>query len=378
MKRIFLLLLLTAPLAAEEYERGKIVDRLACAGDPSQTYAYYLPAAYTADRRWPIVYVFDPRQRGAFAAELFRDAAEEYGWIVVSSNDTRSDGPWEPNEKALRAMWPDAQRRFAVDPRRIYASGFSGGAMLAWSLARSTGAVAGVIGCSGRLESPGDADGVAFDWFGTAGDTDFNYLETRAIDDRLTANHRFESFAGGHRWAPRELLRQAMGWMELQAMRRGTRPRDEALIAKLLREELAVTGGDELAVSRRREAIARTFAGLAEVPAGAAADTKVINRLKKDEQRAFDFERGHRARMPGAMNDFLAARDRQPPTTLLASLQVPALKRIAAESTYRGAAARRVLAVIKVQLGFYLPQDLRGRGEARLAADLEALAQEIQ
>jgi predicted esterase len=377
VKRLLLLLLLAAPRAAEEYERGKIVERLACAGDPTQTYAYYLPIAYTPDRRWPIVYVFDPRQRGAFAAELFHDAAEEYGWIVVSSNDTRSDGPWEPNEKALRAMWPDAQRRFAVDPKRIYASGFSGGAMLAWSLARSTRAVAGVIGCSGRLESPGDADGVAFDWFGTAGEADFNYLETRAIDGRLTGNHRFESFAGGHRWAPRELLRQAMGWMELQAMRRGTRPRDEALIAKLLREELAVTGGDELAVSRRREAIARTFAGLADVPKS-AVDAKTVARLQKEERRAFDFERGHRARMPGAMTDFLAPRHRQPPTTLLASLQVPALKRLAAEPTYRGAAARRVLAVIKVQLVFYLPQDLRGRGEARLAADLEALAQEIQ
>ena len=38
------------------------------------------------------------------AAELFRAAAEAHGWILISSNDTRSDGPMEPNVKALQAM----------------------------------------------------------------------------------------------------------------------------------------------------------------------------------------------------------------------------------------------------------------------------------
>src|SRR5436190_16551596 len=139
--------------------------------------------------------------------------------------------------------------------------------------------------------------------------------------------------------------------MERQSMKRGRRARDDVMIAKLLQEDLAGVGGDELATFRRREAIARTFASLADVPKR-AADSKTIARLEKEEQRAIDFERGHCARMPGAMNDFLAARDKQPPSTLLASLQVPALKRIAAEATYRGAAARRVLALIKVQLAF--------------------------
>ena len=92
MRRLgFALLLVATTGYADEYKRGEIVDGMVCASDPTITYAYYLPASYTPEKRWPILYIFDPRQRGAFAAGLFRDAAEQYGWILVSSNNTRSD-----------------------------------------------------------------------------------------------------------------------------------------------------------------------------------------------------------------------------------------------------------------------------------------------
>jgi len=90
-----------------------------------------------------------PRGRGTAAAEIYTTAAEELGWIVVSSNDTLSDGPVEPNVRAVHALWPEIHTRFRTDPKRIYAAGFSGTVGVAWALGAERQELAGVIGPAG-------------------------------------------------------------------------------------------------------------------------------------------------------------------------------------------------------------------------------------
>ena len=376
------------PVAAEEIARGKIVDGLQCASDPTQTYAVYLPTTYEAGQHRPLLFVFDPRRRGAFAAELFREAAEQYGWIIASSNDTRSDEAWAPNVIAVKAMLPDVLQRFSPDPRRIYATGFSGGAMVAWWLAQKTNGVAGIIGCSGRLADPRDADKVSFDWFGTAGDHDFNYSETRGIDAKLDAihvNHRTAIFEGGHRWAPKELLSEAMGWLELQAMRRGTRPRDEAIIRRLLDADLAAANTldtQPLAQLHRYEAIARTFDGLATLDdvrakVSALSASPAVARARKDEKRDDELEASYRLRIPVAMNAFLYAEEPRPAASLAHDLDLERLQKLAKEPGSRGVTAQRVLDTIAAQVGSYVPRDLLAKKNYGLAATVLSVACQI-
>ena len=59
--------------------RGTLVERVACAGHPEQTYALFLPHSYTPERRWPILYAFDASLAGGSVAKLFQEAAETYG-----------------------------------------------------------------------------------------------------------------------------------------------------------------------------------------------------------------------------------------------------------------------------------------------------------
>jgi len=61
---------------------GKVIERVVCLKDASQSYALYLPPDYAPDRRWPVVYAFDPGARGLRPVERFKDAAEKYGYIV--------------------------------------------------------------------------------------------------------------------------------------------------------------------------------------------------------------------------------------------------------------------------------------------------------
>src|SRR4029079_14751856 len=171
--------------AAQQPARGVLVEHVSCPSDPTQTYTLYLPSKYESSREWPLLLVFDPGARAARAADTFRAAAERFGWILATSENSRN-GPWEPTLRAVNAMWPALLGGYAVDQRRVYTAGHSGGATVAWLVAQQTGQLAGVI-ASGQPnpESPIAKD-KRFAWFGSAGHSDFNFLQVKNIDAMLS------------------------------------------------------------------------------------------------------------------------------------------------------------------------------------------------
>ncbi|MCI0665035.1 MAG: hypothetical protein L0220_28565, partial [Acidobacteria bacterium] len=109
---------------AGEFPTGQIIEKVACLADPSQSYVLYLPPRYSPEKRWPILYGFDPGGRGKQPVESFREAAEKYGWIVVGSHNSRN-GPGVPLSEIVQALWRDTHERLAIDDRRIYTTGMS-------------------------------------------------------------------------------------------------------------------------------------------------------------------------------------------------------------------------------------------------------------
>ena len=77
----------------------------------AQSYALYLPTKYSRDRRWPIVYVFDPLARGPLALAQFQHAAVLYGYIVAVSNNLRN-GSWQLEFNAAEAMFRDTHSAY--------------------------------------------------------------------------------------------------------------------------------------------------------------------------------------------------------------------------------------------------------------------------
>src|SRR5437763_12937756 len=112
---------------------GQVVDDVPCVEDPAQSYALFLPKAYTPDRAWPVIFAFDPGGRGRTPVERYQAAAEQYGFIVAGSNNSRN-GSGEIG-RAVNAMSVDVQDRLHIDPRRIYLAGMSGGARVALGVA---------------------------------------------------------------------------------------------------------------------------------------------------------------------------------------------------------------------------------------------------
>lgn len=290
---------------AEELPRGRVVEAVPTLRDRTQTYALYLPSNYTPARRWPILYCFDPRARGALPVKLFSEAAERFGWVVAGSNNSRN-GPLKASLDAAGAMIEDVQARLSVGADRVYTAGFSGGARQAILLDQlCRHCLAGVVAAgAGYPPNSRPTAPVTFALFGVAGADDFNFPEMKALDAelaRLGATHRFESFDGGHAWPTPELAAAAVEWLELQAMRSGRGQRDEAFLAgvwgrRLDGARLLEAGSKPDAAFRAYESLAADFRGLrdtaeADGRAAALAASKEVKAALRDEAEQLSRQR---------------------------------------------------------------------------------------
>ena len=260
---------------------GQVVEKVVCARDPNQSYALYLPGNYDQSRKWPVLYAFDPGARGRIPVERFKDAAEQFGWIVVGSNNSRN-ALIQSSIDSWNAIIRDTTDRFSIDDNRAYATGFSGGARVALTFAtQCKNCLAGVI-AGGAAFPPGiePSASMQFAVFAIAGTEDFNFAEIKELDSQLTrANipHQIETWEGRHEWFPAPVARDALAWMELWAMKSGRRQPDPKLIDSLWTEKLKEA--QALAQSQKVFAayqaylnLSSTFKGLRDV---AASDSKV-------------------------------------------------------------------------------------------------------
>ena len=415
----------SADTLPEGIQPGEIADRVQSLHDPEQTFAVYLPSAYTADRSWPVLFLMDPRGRARVPLEQFRAAAERLGYVLVSSYNTASDTAEDLNTPALEAMLNDSTRMFALDDRRFYLGGFSGTARTVWEFAgQLEESVAGIIGFGGGL--PGTyspPDEAPYGFYGAAGNTDFNYEEMRALDRRLddgSLAHGFEYFVGGHSWGPEEVCSRALEWMELRAMKTGLRAADTSLAADLYTrrvfEALAwetlpaaaspsrdgapdpVSGADDPVVDQRAifkyEAWLRYSALLADFDAviGRSELDRIVQRIRALEELdgvtaavalADRLSARHRAfvRELSTVIQEIREGDRQiNALELIHYLDLEAIKRQAADldNPMRALGGQRLIESVFVQVAFYQPRDFLARGDPEAVLEFLGVADFIR
>jgi predicted esterase len=281
------LLFAVAAAYATDFPTGQILDDVKCQGDATESYALYLPKAYTPERAWPVIFAFDPGARGRNGVERYQAAAEQYGYIVAGSNNSRNG---QDDNPAVAALSHDVIARFHIDPKRIYTAGMSGGARVAMGVAVSSPEkIAGVIASSATYPDGVRRRSLRFPVFATAGTEDFNHLEMRRLDRDLTTPHHLEIFDGGHVWLSSELALQAVEWMEIQAMKYGVKARDARELDRILGKRLLIAGDKrDKAAFLALQSIATDFEGLTDVAAVAARvkdlseDKNIRDALRRD------------------------------------------------------------------------------------------------
>jgi hypothetical protein len=394
-----LLPLLSSPAFAESppaLPRGQIVPKIVCAGQPDRSYALYLPSSYQPDRPWPIVYAFDSRgiSYDRELIELFTAGAERFGVIVASSNESSNTVPMAENFLSLRALWTDTHSRLTIDDRRAYAFAFSGMTRFAITAAlQAPDTFAGIVGAGGGypLGHPPSRKETPFPFFGMVGEKDFNYYEMLDTETRLAAAglpHRLEIFAGSHEWPPDELVGRSLGWLELQAMKRGTRERDAALTEALWNEDLARARALEAAGKlwlawRAYRSAAADFAGLRDVDAARQQVSRLETpAFRRDLSQRAERDRRDREYLEKAPRLFNTAGAELRPDSvsqLLSDLRIPDLKRQAkSQDPEEQLSAERLLYAVYIQTGLYLPRMLMEKKQWDGAILFLQIAAEIQ
>ena len=237
------------------------------------SYSLYLPSSYSLAKRWPIVYLFDPVGRGQLPVGLYKDIAEKYGFVLAGSNNSKNFS--SDQSRSLNAIWQDTHLRLALDARRTYTSGFSGGARVAGLMAMSCPQcqIAGVIANGAGYPPNRPQAGDKLLYYFAVGSQDFNWPEVMNVRrERENAGlpYRVHVFAGPHQWAPTGVMEDAVEWLQLKAMQAGDLPRDGAFIDQRWREIQAEADdadkkADAIAQLNALRTLTTDFAGMKDV-----------------------------------------------------------------------------------------------------------------
>jgi polyhydroxybutyrate depolymerase len=133
----------TVPAAASPAPAGEA--RALQAGGVTRRYFLYLPSTWHRGRPAPLVLVFHGgggRASGIAPHTGFSRLAEREGFVVAYPqglngrwNDGRGYAATHDDVGFMRALLDTLERELAIDPRRVYATGISNGAMFAYRLA---------------------------------------------------------------------------------------------------------------------------------------------------------------------------------------------------------------------------------------------------
>ncbi|RYU84356.1 TPR end-of-group domain-containing protein [Hymenobacter persicinus] len=283
------------PVSGQVPTGGSVTDSVRCRTHPELTYALYLPKGYASGRAWPVLYLFDPAGHGAEPVRLYQAAAEALGFILAGSNDSRN-GSLQNSLEVAEIMQQDVQACFAVDGRRIYTGGFSGGSRVAATVALLSDNVVGVLGCGAGLPTLPNVPTKPPTWVyaGFAGLEDFNYAEMQELQGRWNQQqvvNTFFAFDGSHAWPPAPTMLEGLTWLELQALQAGTSTRPSTWLDSVYQRSIAAAAEQEaagllVAAANAYQRTSASFSGLHNVAAAQQGTARLVNSPLLAQQQA--------------------------------------------------------------------------------------------
>ena len=219
MRTLQTIILIFITVASFGQVPGEVVDTVVCELNKGQSYALYLPSNYTSDKKWPIVYFFEPAARGSLPVKLYAEVAEELGYILACTHNSRN-GSFDNSFKAADAIFLDTQNKLSIDYDHVTLSGFSGGSRLALSLAVISKAAYGVIGVGAAQPPIPDymvLEKKDFKYVGLVGAKDMNYQEHKVFTTHLNSLNMDNLLLVSnltHQWADPDDFRLALLWMQ--------------------------------------------------------------------------------------------------------------------------------------------------------------------
>ncbi|MFH6602048.1 alpha/beta hydrolase [Maribacter algicola] len=250
MKRILFVLALGSFICASAQQialkKGVITDAVSVLDTVAESFALYLPTNFDTSKKWPVVFVFDMKGRGRQALGVFKEAAEEQGYILASSNNVSDSLSLTDNMLVSSRMFNSVYNMLPAQMNRTYVAGFSGGGRFSSLIPTFIKTVKGVISCGSAISTTEVlSDKNPFHFIGIVGNLDYSYPDLISLEetlDRLKFPNQLLVFEGGHEWPPKEQLSKALELFTLGAMADNIVARDTTFIHRSYKKNLGEAG----------------------------------------------------------------------------------------------------------------------------------------
>jgi tetratricopeptide (TPR) repeat protein len=198
-------------------------------------------------------------------------------------------------------------------------------------------------------------------------------------------------FDGGHDWPTADICTEAIEWMEIQAMKSGKREKDAALIEELFQKRLKKAEEEKIngllhQAADEFQSITSDFKSLRDVDSVSAEasqlkEVDVVKQWEQEEAKRDQTDLDFQQKM-ASVNRSIRNSTRKVPKKedVLKFLEVEELKKKAkeAKSIDDRLQAKRLLTVVAIQNGFYLPRSLWEYGDYERLELTLSIATEIR
>jgi hypothetical protein len=238
MRKTLYLLLLVLPVLGWSQDvrlaKGAITDGLKVNDTVAETYAVYLPSNFEMGKPWPVLYVMDLKGRGRQAISMFREAAEQEGYILIASNSVSDTVSLPENVKRVSRLFQSAMSLLPLHKNRTYTGGFGDGARFASILPSLFPKFDGVLSCGAAL---GNAEVLSaknpFHFVAVVSNMDYSYMDLlmdQKVLNTLKMPNHIIVHDGTHAVPSTNDLAMALQFLTLKAIPKGHAPKNNEYI----------------------------------------------------------------------------------------------------------------------------------------------------
>ncbi|MEI8203148.1 MAG: hypothetical protein WCH34_09070 [Bacteroidota bacterium] len=209
-----------SPQNVLQLKSGQVIENVICKDAKNYSYALYLPQKWDSTKAFPALFLFDAHARSIKICKLFKELADKYSFVLAASNESKNGIAFENADDMYQNIFNDLSSRLQLDHKRIYTSGFSGGAKVAGMLAQKHKEIVGVIALSSIVPSQLFEANSKLLMVSIAGNKDFNYadmLTEHELYSKKGIRNQIIVFNGKHEYPPKEQLEEAFIFIHAKA-----------------------------------------------------------------------------------------------------------------------------------------------------------------
>ncbi|HVJ46370.1 MAG TPA: SHD1 domain-containing protein, partial [Luteolibacter sp.] len=174
-------------------------------------YFYYVPASVKPGKKVPLIFYTGSGGGSAGTVKKMIEGAEICGWIAACSVESKNSSDETMNPVHSERCVKHLIETQAVDPKRLYYTGNSGGARIAFINGKNLGS-AGVLAF---IAGAGEGElSKTNNYFIVSGATDYNRYETAATYDKVRKTSAYRMNPEGHSVGPAWLMTEGIVWLQ--------------------------------------------------------------------------------------------------------------------------------------------------------------------